>query len=903
MHVLGFALVLVPLLAAEEPEWWLQAEELAKSGRVDRAIVHVEAHLDSAPGDVQAWRWLARTLEQTVATEGRSGMLLSEAAAAWDEVCRLDPEDVDARRRAARNRLGAGEFEAAIERSTRVLELERARAGGVRGESVGVWLAGQVGAFTAGFHRDRESFVAAVVDLRARVSEAREWAPAAAEVEVVVADWLASLELGDEAFEVLRRALEFDPDTVEVHRALIELALALEVEQRLPRMYDEWVRRWRGRAVVHWYAGYAYRLAGDLASRERRNEAAIASYTRAAAELQRASELDAEFAQSALWVEMQARTASGWAALDAGDEQSAEASWLAVLAEWPEFAEREDGLGRTPSQGLGRLGGRYHVREELVAAERVSRRLAEVTQDAWSWNNVAYLNRELASDAERFGGAESFDTARSLFRESWKAYRTAAKLAPHEPRIVNDTALVQVYHLHEDLDGAERMLKDAIATGRAQIEAMGPHPDEDERFPVAQAIGDAYQNLGHLYLNLRGEPARAREFFQLSMDTDSGVRRDVAAILRGIDAGANRGGATLLQPRGAPAPESPEERPQRGEREEPDDPEDPESVASSGNTTTATPDAGGSAAQDAERAAQAINWERSIEGALVRGAREGVPVLVYHRPGRGLGPSVEYVQRHLHSRHFARSVAGAIAVVADRLRHTFSDRARDGRLVPCPRVPGLTCREHMAPAIEFEPLWFEHGERVLNRASAGLFRVGEGELTRVDRAEDTFERFRPGEDFPRAEGEAALVFTQPEDPDSDEALVRSRLFAHRRRIESRLFSRGEDAGRRSLVAALAAHPSADNDELLRALALQQEDGELSRMALEAWPERLEAAVPVQVLQTARESSTRTAAAATAARLGGAAVDRVLTARALISAGAEPGAVLPLDLESLAAGVR
>ena len=81
------------------------------------------------------------------------------------------------------------------------------------------------------------------------------------------------------------------------------------------------------------------------------------------------------------------------------------------------------------------------------------------------------------------------------------------------------------------------MLNEAIRLGEEQLSDLGPDVEEDVRFPVAMAVGDAYQNLGFLYYRLRTEPQRARDYFGKSVETNSGVRRGVGASLAAIDAG------------------------------------------------------------------------------------------------------------------------------------------------------------------------------------------------------------------------------------------------------------------------------------------------------------------------------------------------------------------------------
>jgi len=873
-----------------ETDWREEAEALRLGADVDGAIAVVERHLASHPDDSEGWSFLARTLEELADQPGRSRLILHDAAAAWDRVAELDAENAQAHHGGARDRLLLGEFDAAEAGAREALRIASSR-GAPASPHAALVLRARMGRCLRVDASDRTAFSKAWSDVQAAIEELAAVPGEDQALTVVEAEWYASVGAADRAFTVLFKALSDHPASIDLHRALVELHVRLGVEERLPELYAGLAEAQPDLATVRWYTGYVERLAGDLAARERRNEDAMELYQRCVASMRLTLELDGSLAESALWVEMQARTALGWSALDARDVKTAEREWLAILEEDPGFVDREDGLGRTTGQGLGRLGGRYHVRDEIVEAERVSRRLAEVSEEAWKWNNVAYLLREIASDTERLGGGDSSaaDMARSTFLESWKTYQKAAALAPHEPRIVNDTALVMVYHLRDDLDGAEQMLNEAIRLGEAQLAELGPDADEAARFPIAMAVGDAYQNLGFLYYRLRNDPARAREFFVKSVETHSGVRRGVVASIRAIDAGSElveinprTGGPTGAPPTGGASQGATPKPKAKQEQIKPMLSSPPQEI----------PGDQGNRVDDARPAD--VDWERSIVVAHEEAERTARRVLVYHRVGGGLGPSVEYLQRYLHSSGFEEAARGAITLLADRLRHTFTDRRRDGRLVMCPRARGVSCGEHMACAEEFETLWRESDLGVLSRDSNGLYQVNAEGLQRISRVEDTFERFSdPGTepDAPRAAGGEKRP-SAPWRTASAEVLSASRVLAARRELERRLFEPTSAEQRAAAVRALGARGGADNDELLDALARQPVDVELARLALEVWPSRLGEWTPLLVLQIGTAPAVREAAATALAGVSG--VERELLARYLM---VHPGAG-DVELEEL-----
>ena len=811
--VVGGALPATPVSSSLPPRPDLSQDD------PDAVIAALEARLAEAPDDADGWRELATRLEALVDHEGRSVLILADAADAWDQVARLEGA-------------GAAPFRAA-----------RAR-------------------LRAGALSDRSDLAREMIAL-AGLSTQGDDATALAEV-----DWLAALHLGDQALSNLRERVMATPDSIGMHRGLIDMAVRLEREVELQGFYVELAGR-EPNATILWYQGYLERLLADLASRERRNTEAAEGYARCVELMRAASDLNPGYAESALWVEIQARVASAWSALDADEVDRAETEWLAVLDEAPDFAKRADGLGRNVAQGLGRLGGRYHARDDIVKAQSVSRRVAEATDDAWSWNNVGYLLREIASDTETSGESGAFDIARTTFVQSYRAYQRAAGLAPHEPRIVNDTALIQVYHLQDDLDGAEEMLLEAIRVGEAALIEMGDEPEESERFPIAQAVGDAYQNLGFLYYRLRDDPGKARGFFLRSVETDSGARRGVKASIRAIDAG--RPG---LAP--DPPPEVPPQPPSEQERIEAAGPAPDDTAGGSEEPRSQAP---------VDREVK-IRWERSLALAVEAAAREELSALVYHRVGGGVGPSVEYLQRYLHSEAFERAAAGGVTVLADRLRHTFVDRGRDGRLVFCPRAERVTCAEHIACAEELEPRWREQFGRIDLMAN-GLFRITGAGLERIGLSQDTFERFRPGRDFDASESVAAHVPAPT--PSSDPGvLAQSSTLAERRALEALLFDSRDDPRRIAAVSALAANPGPDNDELLVALVRQREDPALSAMALGSWRPDLGTEAPLMAWQSS-DRRVRAAAARALAMVPGPTAERVLIARWVHKFGSSPEA--------------
>jgi len=159
------------------------------------------------------------------------------------------------------------------------------------------------------------------------------------------------------------------------------------------------------------------------------------------------------------------------------------------------------------------------------------RRLEELRELA----GVSVAEGQSDGEARAFGVAanERFRRARALAQQSYASYVHASSLVPNDVRIVNDTALIQVYYLHEDLDAARAYLERSIALGEAQLTADDAHPtlDEEARRALEEAWGDAHQNMGVMHLMLLDDPEGALPFLEKSRDIGPAPRPMITQAL------------------------------------------------------------------------------------------------------------------------------------------------------------------------------------------------------------------------------------------------------------------------------------------------------------------------------------------------------------------------------------
>jgi tetratricopeptide (TPR) repeat protein len=130
---------------------------------------------------------------------------------------------------------------------------------------------------------------------------------------------------------------------------------------------------------------------------------------------------------------------------------------------------------------------------------------------------AASLDPVQRSELFRARAAELRGAALAWMERSGAAYGEARRLAPTDVRVINDAALVFVYYLHRELDRSEQWLLEAVQLGEAQL-AAAEALDDERRYDLLNAFGDAHENLGVLFLEHRGDPERAESWFRRALE-------------------------------------------------------------------------------------------------------------------------------------------------------------------------------------------------------------------------------------------------------------------------------------------------------------------------------------------------------------------------------------------------
>ena len=158
-------------------------------------------------------------------------------------------------------------------------------------------------------------------------------------------------------------------------------------------------------------------------------------------------------------------------------------------------------LRRAPAAGvpvLERLIGASHAERPAEAAVLAEMCAEAEPREPRHWNNMGLFLRRQALDLrdrprQREGGAP---TPASLFERSLAAYRRALELAPEDPQLLNDTAVLLHHDLERELGAADGMYRRAIALAEAALADPELPAADRERF--ATALDDARKNLTEL---------------------------------------------------------------------------------------------------------------------------------------------------------------------------------------------------------------------------------------------------------------------------------------------------------------------------------------------------------------------------------------------------------------------
>lgn len=315
-------------------------------------------------------------------------------------------------------------------------------------------------------------------------------------------------------------------------------------------------------ALALWYPAEG-RFA-DALERYAAGEDVRALFAEAERGFARTRALESGYDRAAREHEALCRAGVGWCALRAGELEAAQSAFLSMedLFDGAVAIEVPEKLG-SGVLGLDLVGDRFAKRgadvskpqaiDDLDRAGRIYEFLRRAQPEVVRWaNNAGFFHRDTAialherahalaaaaptrvDEANRMLGR-----AKELMEQSYAAYSEAARLAPDDVRVQNDTALILVYYLQRDVARARELLERARALGEARLAALraraaeeGLAQDERDRRKseledLETGVGDIDQNLGVIALTLDGDAKSALPWLERCLVTGPDPREEV----------------------------------------------------------------------------------------------------------------------------------------------------------------------------------------------------------------------------------------------------------------------------------------------------------------------------------------------------------------------------------------
>ncbi len=387
--------------------------------------------------------------------------------------------------------------------------------------------------------------------------------PSAALVkEAAVYQWVNQEERARQALEDGVRA---DASDTTIHDGLQQFYFDRGWQQDCVTVYERLLKEQPSSTATLWYLGRAQVALADKQRKDASFEAALGSYREALATYEKYDRMRPDHHDgTAQWLAI-CNLSIGRIQLDSGDLDAAKRSFWAAYDATPLVAEyRADGYPRVYDSfggnylgGLSLIGQRISdgsgvdsLRDSLqffeeVLAKHPDRFGAFYNNAALSardlgvavWNDAKRAAEASASTAEQQAGSSE---AMQLWEKSYRYYCKAVELSPEDARIVNDCGLMLVYHLNREYDRAEQLFRRAAELGQEKLDRLPGDAPIAEVNDVEEAVGDAWQNLGKMYLDNLHEPQEALPFLKKALNYYPYQERNARRMIRHIEAGGQQ---------------------------------------------------------------------------------------------------------------------------------------------------------------------------------------------------------------------------------------------------------------------------------------------------------------------------------------------------------------------------
>ena len=280
-----------------------------------------------------------------------------------------------------------------------------------------------------------------------------------------------------------------------------------------------------------WYRGRASFDRGVQQWASGEGKAGVATFDAAIALFERSMADNRDFTNSCQqWIAL-THGQKGIVQTSIDDLDGAETSLIAAMKQRPDVFTNDLGNGASIRRAVLVLADRFYAKQDLGRVAAIYRVAgATAPDDVQIANNEGLFCRD---HAERIARTDP-KLANELFEASYAAYSRAVAIDGENARLLNDCALILVHYLDRDADKAQAMLDRAVVVGEKQLRD-DPPADAQEKRDLQEAVGDAYGNLGRLYLRMKNDLKQARANYEKSLEFYPFQRREASRTLPEID--------------------------------------------------------------------------------------------------------------------------------------------------------------------------------------------------------------------------------------------------------------------------------------------------------------------------------------------------------------------------------
>jgi tetratricopeptide (TPR) repeat protein len=276
-----------------------------------------------------------------------------------------------------------------------------------------------------------------------------------------------------EGYALAKQLVEAEPADQTLHVLFVEAATAAKVYDEALDFYEKtpvepWLRAWF-EAQVHVARAHMY------FNRYTDDEKVAQDYQAAEEQVLLAAKLHPEVFDAASERASFYRSWRGWTRLR---QERIDEAWDLFASAWGRDPKNDNAIG-----GLAYVGQRLYESGDLEKGRELYRQACVIAPTrADFWNNYGLICRDSGH-----------------YEESFRAYLRALELAPDDPRTINDTYLILLYHLNRDLDLAEHQFIRAEDLARAKLAVAQQGDDEGATADAKLVLGDVLVNLARLY--------------------------------------------------------------------------------------------------------------------------------------------------------------------------------------------------------------------------------------------------------------------------------------------------------------------------------------------------------------------------------------------------------------------